>query len=275
MNKRIVSAWLIAAMLAAAVAGRSASAFSASGCEGDCKKCHSLTKQEVNGILAKLKQPKAKILGIRLSPVKSLWEVTVEDAEKKRGLFYVDFSKGYIIAGQIVEVGTGSNKTQESMEKLQADRKVDTSRIPLADALVLGDAKARKRVIVFTDPDCPYCAKLHQEMKKVVKDRKDIVFFVKLFPLKGHKDAYWKAKSISCRKSLQMMEDNFEGRAIPKVECATREVDETMKLGEALGITGTPTMVLANGKVVSGMLPAGELINRIDGRIDGRPDGRQ
>ncbi|WP_333653722.1 disulfide isomerase DsbC N-terminal domain-containing protein [Dissulfurispira sp.] len=125
--------------------------FSNGGCEGDCKKCHSLSTQEANGILKKMNLSRAKILNIQLSPVKSLWEISIEDNGKK-GIFYVDFSKKYLLSGQIIEVDTGSNKTAESAQRIPAG-KADVSKIPINNALVMGNARAPKKVIVFTDPD--------------------------------------------------------------------------------------------------------------------------
>jgi thiol:disulfide interchange protein DsbC len=103
-------------------------------------------------------------------------------------------------------------------------------------------------------------------MKQVMKGRKDIAFFIKMYPLKGHTDAYWKSKSIVCNKSLKMLEDNFEKKTIPKTECNTKEIDDNIKLAESLGITGTPTMILPDGRVQSGAMPANKLIELIDGR---------
>jgi thiol:disulfide interchange protein DsbC len=103
-------------------------------------------------------------------------------------------------------------------------------------------------------------------MKKVLEKRKDIVFYVKLFPLKIHKDAYWKSKSIACNKSLNMLEDNFENKPIPKTDCDTTEVDDNIKLAESLHITGTPTMIMPDGKIYSGTMPADKLIELINGR---------
>ena len=98
----------------------------------------------------------------------------------------------------------------------------------------------------------------------MVAQRIDIAFYVKLFPLRGHKDAYWKSKSIVCNKSLQFLEDNFERKLIPKVECATKEIDENLKFGEKNGITGTPTMILPDGSVYSGLTDADKLVGMID-----------
>jgi thiol:disulfide interchange protein DsbC len=101
-------------------------------------------------------------------------------------------------------------------------------------------------------------------MKKVVAQRIDIAFYIKFFPLRGHKDAYWKSRSVLCTKSLRFLEDNFEHKPIPKVECATKEIDENLRFGEKNGITGTPTMVLPDGSVYSGYTDADKLIKMID-----------
>jgi thiol:disulfide interchange protein DsbC len=235
------------------------------GCGTDCMKCHSITKDEVKGILAKLKNTDAKILNIQLSPVNSLWEVTIENNQKQKGLFYVDFSKKYVLGGQvqIIEVGAGIDKTKEKMMELNK-RKISTSNIPLANALVLGDKNADKKIIVFTDPECPYCAILHDEMKKVIEKRKDIVFFIKLYPLKMHPDAYWKSKSIICNKSIQLLEDSFKKKSIPKPSCSAEEIDNNMKLAEKLNITSTPTLIMPDGFVYPGYLSAGEIIKLAD-----------
>lgn len=238
--------------------------FDTNGCQGDCTKCHSLSNQEVDDVLKKMNILDAKVMDIQLSPVKSLWEISIEN-KGKRGIFYVDFSKKYLLLGPIIEVATRSNKTSARLEKLEEGKRVDVSGIPLNNALVMGDTNASKRVIVFTDPDCPFCAKFHVEMKKILQERADIAFYLKLYPLNIHKDAYWKSKSIVCNKSIQMLEDNFEKKAIPKTDCDTDEIDDNIKLAESLGITGTPTLILPDGRVYAGMLPAGKLIELIDG----------
>jgi len=102
-------------------------------------------------------------------------------------------------------------------------------------------------------------------MEKVLKERKDIAFYILLFPLAMHKDAYWKSKSIVCNRSLKMLEDAFAKKEIPKPECDTKEIDANMKVAQALGITGTPALVLPDGRVHTGMMPAKELIDFING----------
>jgi len=102
-------------------------------------------------------------------------------------------------------------------------------------------------------------------MKKVIEKRKDIAFYIKLFPLiKLHPDAYWKSKSIVCSGSLEFLEAAFEKKNIPQPSCETVVVDKNIKLAGRLGITGTPTSVLPDGSVLIGVQPADKLIEVID-----------
>ncbi len=128
-------------------------AFDKTGCEMDCQKCHTITNQDVMEILKSLKATDAEILKIQASPLKGLWEVSVNN-KGRPGLFYVDFSKTYVVvSGSILEVKTGKNKTMERLVALQESRRVDFSKIPLNQALVMGDPISPKKVAVFTDPD--------------------------------------------------------------------------------------------------------------------------
>jgi len=106
-------------------------------------------------------------------------------------------------------------------------------------------------------------------MKKVLEKRKDIVFYLKLFPLvQLHPKSYEKSKAIVCEKSLALLEDNFAGKVLPEPKCKTQEIDENIKLAEKLGITGTPAIILPDGGIVPGYKNADALILLIDGKQD-------
>lgn len=239
-------------------------AFGAEGCDSDCKKCHSFTTKEAEDIFRELNIKNSKVISIKISPAKGLWEVVL-DENGKPGVMYVDFAKQHVMPGPIVEISTRTNKTIEELEKLNENKKVNVSGVSLKDALVMGTTAAKKKVIVFTDPDCPFCAKLHEEIKKVLEKRKDIVFYLKLFPLQMHKDSYWKATTISCKKSLKLLEDNFAKKPIQKAVCKSSEIDENIKLGQTLGITSTPSIILPDGRVRSGALQADTIMDLVDG----------
>jgi thiol:disulfide interchange protein DsbC len=234
-------------------------------CEEDFEVYQNFTRNEIQEVLKKINRPEARILSIQMSIVYGLYEVVIENKGQYE-LFYLDFSKTYLIPGPIIDLTTGINKSVEKLTELEKKRRIDLSKIPLGDALILGNKKATNKVIVFTDPDCPFCRKLHTEIKKVVEKRKDLAFYIKLLPLQIHSDAYWKSKSIICNKSLKYLEDNFEKKPIPKPgsDCQTREVDENIKLAKELGINGTPTTIFPDGSVHAGFLEAGRLIEMVD-----------
>ena len=114
----------------------------------NCSKCHTLSRDEAKDLLKNV-IPNVIILNIRLSPAKGFWEVYLESGGRK-GLVYVDFLKKHFFSGALVSIAEKKDLTQERLTELS---KVRVSQIPLGDSLVMGDPKARIRVIVFTDPD--------------------------------------------------------------------------------------------------------------------------
>ena len=167
-------------------------AFQGPGCGGKCTDCHTITKEEA-GKLLKTDKFKAEVKDIRTSPVKGIWEVEIAQGDKTF-IVYMDFAKKHLIEGMKLT-------PLEQLGESKPLSKVDLKKIPLEGAIVVGNPKAEKKVIVFDDPDCPYCARLHEEIKKITATRKDIAFFIKMFPLAIHPNAYEKSKSIVCSKS--------------------------------------------------------------------------
>jgi len=103
-------------------------------------------------------------------------------------------------------------------------------------------------------------------MKQILENRKDIAFFIKMFPLmKIHPDAYRKSKTIVCEKSLKLLDDAFKKKALPEPTCDTTIIDDNIKLAGSLGITGAPTIILPDGRIISGFVKADALIDKIDG----------
>lgn len=100
-------------------------------------------------------------------------------------------------------------------------------------------------------------------MKKVVEERKDIAFYIKMFPLPMHKGAYDKAKAIVCEKSLALLDDAFANKELPKPQCDTKVVDENIKLAEKLGISGTPALIFPSGRLVPGAIEAKAIIEQL------------
>jgi thiol:disulfide interchange protein DsbC len=116
-------------------------------CDQNCSKCHTLTADQAKDVLAKL-IPDVKVLEVGNGPIKGLWEVGMETRGRK-GIVYIDFAKKKIIAGNIIDVASRKNFTQESFQKIN---KVDYSSIPLKNSIVMGNKDAKYKIVVFVDP---------------------------------------------------------------------------------------------------------------------------
>lgn len=254
MKKLLVFA--VAACLLLAANG-AVLAFTADGCGvGACASCHSLDQKEAGKILGGLVD---KVNKVEFAEIPGMWLVEVEKGPNKLPV-YIDFSKKYVLSGSVIRLADKGDVTQERFARMN---KVDVGRIPLGDALLLGKPGARTKVIVFTDPECPFCKQLHLELKEVVRRDPDIAFLIKLYPLQMHPNAYGTAKSIVCARSLEFLELSFAGKPVPPATCTTKVVDQTLALAPELGIQSTPTLVLPNGLVLPGYKSADELLKRI------------
>lgn len=266
---------LILILLVTAFLGSKRSEFIVTRCEADepdkcpvhnnmnsCQKCHSLTEEEAKRVITggTKKDYHIQDMQINQAPIKGFWEVFFK-SQGQRGIVYIDYSKKYLFVGNLIAPFDKVSLTQDRVDELT---KVDVSLIPLDDAIVVGKKDAPNKVIVFTDPDCPYCKELHKEVKKVVDKDPSIAFYLKMYPLVSlHKEAYDKSVTIVCEKSLQYLEDNYEGKEIPKKTCDTKAVDENMKLAGELGIQGVPALVLSDGTLLSGLVPADQIIEKV------------
>jgi thiol:disulfide interchange protein DsbC len=232
-----------------------AEAFQGAGCGANCTDCHTLTRDEAVKLL-KTDKFKAEVKEIRPAPVKGLWEVKIEQ-NGKIFVVFIDFGKNYLVE---VNRFTELAKLGESPPL----NKVDLKKIPLDGALLVGNPDAEHKLIVFDDPECQYCVKLHKEIKKIVKDRKDVAFYIKLYPLPMHPGAYDKSRTIVCKKDVLLLEDAFEGKSLPKPDCDSKEVDNNITLAQELGIRGTPAIVFPDGRLLPGYVPAEALLNLLD-----------
>lgn len=250
--------YLILVIFLATALPLAANAFPPKKGDKDCIECHKLDKKDAEAIVKKV-VPTGTITDIKQSPIKGVWQIDVDAGEGKRGALYLDFSKKNLVAGQIVPV-------EQLGKQQQPPKKVDASKIPLADAIVVGKKDAAKKVIVFTDPDCPYCRELHKIMKQVLEKRKDIAFALILNPLPMHKEAYKKSQAIQCSKSIEMLDDGFSGKTVPEppAGCTADVIEKNKALAKTLEFSGTPTLVRDDGTVLFGFLPEDKLLDWID-----------
>ncbi|ACH38553.1 protein disulfide bond isomerase, DsbC/DsbG-like, one heme-binding site [Citrifermentans bemidjiense Bem] len=231
------------------------------GCGGECASCHSITLQEAGSLLKGI----GVVKDVKPAEVRGLYEVTFEQ-QGNSGVAYVDYSKKYIIAGQAFDIASRQPVGANAPAAKQQER-LDPKTLSSNDALVMGNPKGKKKLFVFTDPECPYCAKAHGELKKLAALEPDLAIYIKLFPLKMHPNAYDKSRVILAAKSLELLENSFAGKALPAATEATpkKPVDETIRFAAAAGINSTPTLVLPDGRVLPGFKDAATMQKLLTG----------
>lgn len=231
------------------LAAAAALPFGEAGCgEGKCIECHSLSKEQASQSLEPL-NANIKVAEVQMSEVPGLWNIIVERPDGLKVPLFLDFSLSYIIQGEALEIASRENITKEQMVTLN---RVDTSSIPLDDAVVIGDPKAKYRVVVFDDPECPYCKKVHDSMLETVKENPDYAFFIKMLPLEIHPTAYDKAKAIICEKSVELLEKSLNGEEIPAPTCETDQIEKNRALAKKLNVRSTPTLIFPDGRAYPG-----------------------
>ena len=231
------------------------------GCSGNCMECHKIDKKDAEAVIKKLKEagsvpPDVEVLDVKLAPAGGLWQIDLQGGGNK-GMLYMDFSKKFLIP-QIIPV--------DAIKKSEPQKNIDFSKLPLKDAVVLGPKNAKKKVAVFTDPDCPYCRRLHEEMKIVLTKRSDVAFYLFLFPLDMHKDSYKKVQAVLCEKSQTLLDDAFTGKSVAEPKCSNEHVEQNKALAKQLEINGTPTVIREDGVVLGGFRAADPLSAWIDGK---------
>jgi thiol:disulfide interchange protein DsbC len=220
----------------------------------NCVDCHTMDVQEASAVLGQLVD---RVHNVQYAEVPGFWVVEIEK-DSQRLPIYIDFSKQYLVSGNVLRLSDMANLTQEYSARLN---KVDVSKIPLDDALLLGSPAAGTKAIVFTDPECPFCIKMHASMQEAVARDPDIAFLIKLFPLmKIHPNAYAISKSIVCSRSMELLEKSFAKQPVPPATCETSVIDETLALTAELGIRSTPTLVLPDGRLMPGFKQADDLL---------------
>jgi len=224
-----------------------------------CAECHKLTKEEARKILGKVVD---NVVAVVQGPFPGIWEVDVA-RDGKTYPVYLDYSLKYLFNGQFIRLADMENLT--GLRYLDLNR-VDVASIPVRDAIRIGSEAAKKKVIVLSDPTCPYCVKLHGEIKKAVAKDADVAFLVMPYPRnRNDKATYRKCLAVVCGKTAKLLDDAYAGKELAAPSCKSDAVDETMKLADRLKIQGTPAMILPDGRLISGSMDADALLSLLNG----------
>lgn len=192
--------------------------------------------------------PGAKVSSVSKIALPGIYEVVADGNQ----IAYVDEKAEFLILGEIVDLKSRRNLTRDKVDQLMAIR---FDSLPLQNAIKMVKGDGKRVMAVFSDVDCPFCKKLEPELAKL----DNVTVYTFLYPIASlHPNAGAKSKQVWCSKDrLKAWEDlMLNGKQPAKVGDCKNPVDDNIALGQKLGITGTPTLVFANGKRVPGYIPA-------------------
>ena len=197
-----------------------------------------------------------KVISVQGTPIKGIYEVLVSGNQ----IVYVDSDANYMLVGDLLNINSRENITEARMADLN---RIDFAALPLDKAIKEVRGNGKRQVAVFSDPDCPYCKRLEVEFAQMT----DITIYNFMMPIPSlHPRAQNKAEQIWCQPDRTAAWTAWmrEGKNPPPVAACANPVAETMALGQQHGFNGTPTMVMPNGKVISGYLRQPELTQALD-----------
>jgi thiol:disulfide interchange protein DsbC len=199
--------------------------------------------------------PHAKPDRIQHSPIPGLYELTYGT-----DIVYVTKDGHYLLQGDIFDVQKRENVTEP---KRQQARLSAINAVGEKNMIVFAPKQAKYEVTVFTDVECGYCRKFHQEMSELNGLGVKVRYLA--FPRAGiGSSTYDKMVSVWCADDPQKaITDAKADRPVPPKQC-DNPVSEEYNLGRALGVTGTPTLILDNGQLIPGYVPAQRLVKMLE-----------
>ena len=189
------------------------------------------------------------------SPMEGVSEVLIGPR-----LMYVSNDGKYLLQGSLIDLKTRTDIGEERRDGIRLDALNDLGE----EKMIVFPAKEQKHVItVFTDIDCGYCRKLHDEMDKY--NEMGITVRYLMFPRAGiDSPSYKKAVTVWCSKDQQdAMTRSKSGENLPNVTC-DNPVKEEYELGQLIGVRGTPAIVMEDGAMLPGYVPAARLVKALE-----------
>ena len=198
-----------------------------------------------------------KVDAVNKSPVAGIYEVVVG-----RKIFYVTNDGKYLFFGNIIDPTTKKSLTEQRTQELS---KVDWKNLPLDLAIKEVNGTGKRKIVVFSDPECPYCQMFE---KQVASQLPDTTIYTFLFPLPMHPNAKPDSIKIWCSKDRSKAWTGWMRNKTPlptDSSCDTSGLDKIYKIGtDVVQVEGTPTIILENGQILPGMLPTDQLIAQMD-----------
>ena len=193
-----------------------------------------------------------KVESVVPSPISGLYEVRVGT-----DIFYVDDKAENLIMGQIQNLKSGQNLTQDKLDKLASAAVFEADNLKGALKQVRGTGK--RQVVLFEDLNCSYCKKLRAEMELLT----DVTIYTYLIPILAA-DSATKLNNVWCASDRNKTYDDWMLRGVnpPAADsrcAATAPGEANRTLASNLRVYGTPALFFESGKRVPGYINIAQL----------------
>lgn len=198
----------------------------------------------------------------RTTPIPGIIELKVGNQ-----VVYTDANGDYLIEGQLLEVKSQRNLTEERLDEIN---KVDFATLPFKDAIVWKNGSGKRRLVVFADPNCGYCKHLEKDLQQI----KDVTVYTFMIPILGE-DSKVKLDNIWCVKDRTQAWRDWMLNGTPPAKsfgmCASPG-QRNYALSQKLRVQGTPAMFFEDGSRLASAAPAATIeqrLNRATAKIGG------
>ncbi len=193
---------------------------------------------------------------VKRSPIDGWYEL-----QKGPIVAYVSADGRYLLQGDLIDLDEQVNLSEHSRNGARRDL---VAAITDEKAILFTPEEPRYSVTVFTDVDCTYCRKLHNEIDEYLAKGIEIRYV--LYPRNGPASRTWKtSEQVWCAKDRGVaLTAAKRGEAFESESCDASMVNQHYALGRDVGLSGTPAIVLDDGTLVGGYVPPAQLAMRLE-----------
>jgi thiol:disulfide interchange protein DsbC len=206
------------------------------------------TEQQIKSEIQKKLGSNVKVRSVTAGPISGLYEVLVGNE-----IIYTDVSGKYLIQGEIIELATGKNLTEQRQTDLN---RIKWSDLNPANAFKTVRGNGVRQLAIFSDPNCGYCKRLEKSLQQL----DNVTIYTYLIPILSP-DSAQKAKQIWCSADpYKTYIDWMVNGVAPsgKTDCSN-PLDKNLAFAKAYGITGTPTLFFTDGSRFPGAVQVSDI----------------
>jgi len=194
------------------------------------------------------------------SPLPGVYQVQVGSR-----VAYISQDGRYLMQGDLYDLDTSRNLTEATRAASRIDMLAEVPRDQMM-VFAATNGEPKHTITIFTDIDCGYCRQFHREIEQV--NNLGIEVHYLFYPRTGpNTDSWFKAEKVWCigpeGRNAALTQAKLGGN-VPKDSCESNPVSAHWQLGHDIGVTGTPSVIAANGEVIGGYLAPDQLLQRLE-----------